>query len=106
MAQTKEETEGIMNAKSSKTWRILRLSLKNKLSAFEKIDDGKNVGLLVEAPQAAGGPSKTQAEGENDIGGPDRGSTNVVGQSATVEEQAPEGSKKLEASDAKQAEAT
>ncbi|GIJ82546.1 hypothetical protein Asppvi_001054 [Aspergillus pseudoviridinutans] len=50
-AQTKEDKESAIRAKASKTWRILRLSAKGKLAAFDKIDDGKNLKALFEAPQ-------------------------------------------------------
>ncbi|KAF7172699.1 hypothetical protein CNMCM5623_004886 [Aspergillus felis] len=50
-AHTKEDKESAIRAKASKTWRILRLSAKGKLAAFDKIDDGKNLKALFEAPQ-------------------------------------------------------
>ncbi|GFF55109.1 uncharacterized protein P25A2.03 [Aspergillus udagawae] len=50
-AHTKEDKERAIRAKASKTWRILRLSAKGKLAAFDKIDDGKNLKALFEAPQ-------------------------------------------------------
>jgi THO complex subunit 1 len=52
MAQTKEDKESAVQAKASKTWLMLRLSAKSKLTAFEKIDDGKNLKILFEVPQA------------------------------------------------------
>ncbi|KAL2836518.1 THO complex subunit 1 transcription elongation factor-domain-containing protein [Aspergillus pseudoustus] len=51
MSQTKEDKDSALQAKASKTWLMLRLSAKSKLSAFEKIDDGKNLKLLFETPQ-------------------------------------------------------
>ncbi|KAL2803231.1 THO complex, subunit THOC1 [Aspergillus granulosus] len=51
MAQTKEDKESAVQAKASKTWLMLRLSAKSKLTAFEKIEDGKNLKILFEAPQ-------------------------------------------------------
>ncbi|KAE8373214.1 THO complex subunit 1 transcription elongation factor-domain-containing protein [Aspergillus bertholletiae] len=54
-AQTKEDRENATRAKASKTWRILRLSAKSKLAAFDKIEDGKNLKLLFEAPQPSEG---------------------------------------------------
>ncbi|GKZ21437.1 THO complex subunit 1 [Aspergillus brasiliensis] len=54
-AQTKEDKEYAMRSKSSKTWRILRLSAKSKLAEFEKIDDGKNLKILFETPQQSDG---------------------------------------------------
>ncbi|KAF7116534.1 hypothetical protein CNMCM5793_005015 [Aspergillus hiratsukae] len=50
-AHSKEDKESAIRAKASKTWRILRLSAKGKLGAFDKIDDGKNLKALFEAPQ-------------------------------------------------------
>jgi THO complex subunit 1 len=52
MAQTKDKKESAVQTKASKTWLMLRLSAKSKLTAFEKIDDGKNLKILFEAPQA------------------------------------------------------
>ncbi|KAJ0422562.1 THO complex subunit 1 transcription elongation factor-domain-containing protein [Aspergillus carlsbadensis] len=52
MAQTKEDKESAVQTKASKTWLMLRLSAKSKLTAFEKIDDGKNLKILFEAPQS------------------------------------------------------
>ncbi|KAL2837737.1 THO complex subunit 1 transcription elongation factor-domain-containing protein [Aspergillus pseudodeflectus] len=52
MAQTNEDKESAVQAKASKTWLMLRLSAKSKLTAFEKIDDGKNLKILFEVPQA------------------------------------------------------
>ncbi|GLA06176.1 THO complex subunit 1 [Aspergillus niger] len=54
-AQTKEDREYAMRSKSSKTWRILRLSAKSKLAEFEKIEDGKNLKILFEPPQQSDG---------------------------------------------------
>ncbi|KAI9933428.1 THO complex subunit 1 [Aspergillus wentii] len=62
MAQTKEEKEDATRAKASKTWRILRLSSRSKLAAFEKIEDGKNLKILFETPQAPEGTPQA-AEG-------------------------------------------
>ncbi|EAW20472.1 THO complex subunit THO1/HPR1 [Aspergillus fischeri NRRL 181] len=50
-AHTKEDKDTAIRAKASKTWRVLRLSAKGKLAAFDKIDDGKNLKALFEAPQ-------------------------------------------------------
>ncbi|EAW13358.1 THO complex subunit THO1/HPR1 [Aspergillus clavatus NRRL 1] len=57
-AQTKEDREMAMRAKASKTWRILRLSAKGKLAAFDKIDDGKNLKVLFETPPPLEGTSQ------------------------------------------------
>ncbi|KAL4888569.1 THO complex subunit 1 transcription elongation factor-domain-containing protein [Aspergillus ambiguus] len=55
MAQTDEDKGAAVRSKESKTWRILRLSAKSKLAAFDKIEDGKNLKILFEAPQPAEG---------------------------------------------------
>ncbi|KAE8350691.1 THO complex subunit 1 transcription elongation factor-domain-containing protein [Aspergillus coremiiformis] len=82
-AQTKEDKESATRAKASKTWRILRLSAKSKLAAFDKIEDGKNLKLLFETPQPVDGTpqalegtpqvheimTKTSIEGESDGSG-------------------------------------
>ncbi|KAJ5675734.1 hypothetical protein N7462_008631 [Penicillium macrosclerotiorum] len=52
MAQTPDEKEIASMAKSSKTWRILRLSSKTKLAAFDKIQDGNNLKALFETSEA------------------------------------------------------
>lgn len=55
MAQSKEDKDIAVQSKASKTWRILRLSSRNKLAAFDKIDDGKNLKVLFETPSPAEG---------------------------------------------------
>lgn len=50
MAQSKEDKDNALQSKASKTWRVLRLSSRSKLAAFDKIDDGKNLKALFEAP--------------------------------------------------------
>jgi THO complex subunit 1 len=62
MAQTKEEKDNAEQNKASKTWRILRLSAKTKLAAFEKVEDGKNLKILFESPAA---PETTGQPGED-----------------------------------------
>lgn len=57
MAQSKEDKDIAIQSKASKTWRILRLSSRNKLAAFDKIDDGKNLKVLFETPSPAEGTS-------------------------------------------------
>ncbi|KAJ5708108.1 hypothetical protein N7488_007909 [Penicillium malachiteum] len=52
MAQTPDDKEAAVRAKSSKTWRILRLTAKTKLSAFDKIEDGQKLQALFEEPAA------------------------------------------------------
>ena len=65
MAQSKEDKESAVRAKASKTWRILRLSSREKLGEFDKIEDGKNLKALFEQPQPAEG-GKASTEGEDD----------------------------------------
>ncbi|KNG82441.1 THO complex subunit Tho1 [Aspergillus nomiae NRRL 13137] len=97
-AQTKEDKENATRAKASKTWRILRLSAKSKLAAFDKIDDGKNLKLLFEAPQPSEGTPqvlegtpqahdtmmKASTEGEPGGSGHDHGPTSSEQGNATV----------------------
>lgn len=70
MAMTDEDKEAAIRAKSSKTWRILRLAAKSKLSAFDKIDDGKNLEVLFESP-AAPEDTPQATEGPDDDGNED-----------------------------------
>lgn len=65
MAQTPEDKEAALRSKSSKTWRILRLSAKTKLAAFDKIDDGNNMKVLFESPEA---PTETPQPAEGNEG--------------------------------------
>lgn len=62
MAQTAEDKDAALSAKSSKTWRILRLTAKTKMAAFDRIDDGNNLNILFEAPAPPG--ETPQPEGE------------------------------------------
>lgn len=64
-AHSKEDKDGAVKAKASKIWRTLRLSSRAKLGELDKIEDGKNLRILFESPQAADGP-KTSAEGEGE----------------------------------------
>lgn len=48
MAHSQEDKEAAERSKSSKIWRILRLTGKTKLTAFERIEDGKNIDALFE----------------------------------------------------------
>lgn len=65
MAQTPEDKEAALRSKSSKTWRILRLTAKTKLAAFDKIDDGNNMKVLFESPEA---PTETPQPAEGNEG--------------------------------------
>ncbi|RAH51025.1 THO complex subunit THO1/HPR1 [Aspergillus brunneoviolaceus CBS 621.78] len=59
LAQTKEEKDYALRSKASKTWRILRLSAKSKLAAFDKIEDGKNLKILFATAQPSDGTPQT-----------------------------------------------
>ena len=94
-AQTKEDKEYATRSKASKTWRILRLSAKSKLAAFEKIEDGKNLKILFETaqqpdgtPQALEGTpqasEKPLAEDESTGPGQDRTVANTENESSPV----------------------
>jgi THO complex subunit 1 len=48
MAMTDNDKNMSINAKSSKTWRTLRIASKSKLNLFDKVDDGKNLKVLFE----------------------------------------------------------
>ncbi|KAI5310495.1 hypothetical protein KEM55_006316 [Ascosphaera atra] len=60
MAQSNEEKEEAMKARSSKAWRTLRLSARNRLSCFERIDDGKNLSVLTQDDASSEIPSQSQ----------------------------------------------
>lgn len=80
MAQSQDEKDAALRSKSSKSWRILRLSAKTKLAAFDRIDDGKNLKALFESataptetPQPTEGadespqPVKDDSQGEDGV---------------------------------------
>ncbi|KAF2145113.1 uncharacterized protein K452DRAFT_295661 [Aplosporella prunicola CBS 121167] len=46
MAMTDEEKQGLTEAKASKTWRALRIAAQDKLSLFDRIDDGRQLEQL------------------------------------------------------------
>jgi THO complex subunit 1 len=46
MAMTDEDKDLLTSLKASKMWRALRIASKSKLNLFEKIEDGKNLGIL------------------------------------------------------------
>ncbi|KAI9044225.1 THO complex subunit THO1/HPR1 [Aspergillus affinis] len=91
MAKTKAEKDHATRAKASKSWRILRLSAKSKLAAFQKLEDGKNIGILFEknipaesasqtlegTPQVSEAASKTPAEGQVTEPAPNHGVGNA-----------------------------
>jgi THO complex subunit 1 len=61
MAQTPDDKDMAEKARSSKTWRLLRLSVKTKLARFDKFKDGENLTALFESPEApTGTPQPTE----------------------------------------------
>ena len=48
IATSGEDKQLATNARASKLWRMLRICSKNKLGAFDKIDDGNNLEALFE----------------------------------------------------------
>ena len=46
LAMTEQEKENLGEAKTSKTWRALRIASKDKLSLFDRIEDGKSLERL------------------------------------------------------------
>lgn len=66
MAQSQEETDNITRSKTSKSWRALRLSMKSRLSAFERVDDGKNMHLLFESPPKPTREAGSEKEGQGE----------------------------------------
>lgn len=63
-AQSKEDKDHATRSKASKTWRILRLSSRSKLAAFDKIDDGKNLNALFETPPPPEGTPQPSEKAE------------------------------------------
>lgn len=91
MAQSKEDKDIAIQSKASKTWRILRLSSRNKLAAFDKIDDGKNLKVLFETPSPAEGTSPPPQSSEK-AAPPASAPTQPV---STTESQAPPASDEI-----------
>ncbi|RAL13666.1 THO complex subunit THO1/HPR1, partial [Aspergillus homomorphus CBS 101889] len=98
--ESKEEKDYALRLKASKTWRILRLSAKSKLAAFDKIEDGKNLKILFATAQPSDGTpqalegtlqaseatasGKPSAEGESAAPAQELGATNADGGNTTV----------------------
>ena len=76
MAQTPDDRETAQRSKSSKAWRILRLSVKSKLAAFDGIEDGNNLKALFESPAAR---TETPQLGEGAEDTPRRSDDSVQG---------------------------
>lgn len=99
MAQEKEEKDNAIRSKASKTWRILRLSSRNKLAAFDKIDDGKNLKVLFEAPplpeevpQPSGKTTSAASQEEPQTQAPGKTTTETTEGGNSGNEQGPESS--------------
>ncbi|PYH47221.1 THO complex subunit THO1/HPR1 [Aspergillus saccharolyticus JOP 1030-1] len=84
-AQTKEEKDYALRSKASKTWRILRLSAKSKLAAFDKIEDGKNLKILFATAQPSDGTPQTLE------GTPQASDVTALGKPSTEDESAEPG---------------
>lgn len=50
MARTEEEKEEAATRRASKMWRALRLASKDRLNLFDRIEDGKGLGVLFDPP--------------------------------------------------------
>ena len=72
MATTDEEIHALQAAKTTKTWRTLRIAGKTKLSLFHEVDDGKKLKALFQANGAQQG-SKGEDMPDADGGGGDEG---------------------------------
>jgi THO complex subunit 1 len=68
MATTDEEKHALQVAKTSKTWRTLRIAGKTKLTLFDKVDDGKNLEALFQTNGAEHG-LKSEDMPDTDGGG-------------------------------------
>ncbi|KKY17276.1 putative nuclear matrix protein [Diplodia seriata] len=66
MAMADEDKHRLQEAKASKTWRALRVASKDRLSLFDKIDDGKQLQALFEP------------EGGDDAGKDERAATETA----------------------------
>lgn len=64
MAMTEDEKETLQDAIASKTWRALRLASKNKLSLFDKIEDGKKLKRLIQPDPVEEAAKDESATGE------------------------------------------
>ena len=70
MTQDDDEKEYLTKAKASKTWKTLRIASRCKLNLLDKIEDGKNLGILFEPPVTEATPTKPTAEAESNADGP------------------------------------
>jgi THO complex subunit 1 len=72
MATTDEERHALLAAKTTKTWRTLRIAGKTKLSLFHEVDDGKKLKALFQANGTEHG-AKGEDMPDADGGGGDDG---------------------------------
>ncbi|EFR04301.1 THO complex subunit 1 [Nannizzia gypsea CBS 118893] len=63
MAKDDDEKEQSVKAKASKTWRTLRIASRSRLNQLDKIEDGKNLKVLLEPTPA---PNSTSAKSQPD----------------------------------------
>lgn len=85
LAMTEQEKENLGEAKTSKTWRALRIASKDKLSLFDRIEDGKSLERLFQPDTV----DETAAE--------ESAPTALEGRDAVPQEQQrPEGNKRAE----------
>lgn len=61
-----DDKHKLQQAKASKTWRALRIASKDRLSLFDKIDDGKQLQALFEP------------EGSDEVGKDERATTETA----------------------------
>ncbi|KAF4306140.1 THO complex subunit THOC1 [Botryosphaeria dothidea] len=66
MAMDDDDKHKLQQAKASKTWRALRIASKDRLSLFDKIDDGKQLQALFEP------------EGSDEVGKDERATTETA----------------------------
>lgn len=66
-AMTEADKQALLNAKASKTWRILRIASKSKLNLFDKIEDGKNLKVLFETSDEPVHIKADEGDGESSL---------------------------------------
>ena len=67
MAMNDDEKRSIEELKASQKWKALRIASRVKLRLFDKLDDGKNLGLLLNEPSKSGGQTGVAATGATDV---------------------------------------
>ena len=103
MAMRDEDKRLSMEAKASKTWRALRIASKSKLNLFDKIEDGRNLGILLKPPEEVKAAADRDKEkgtpvvediGEKEKGEKEtKGEDDVLKKDAVTEEEGPSASK-------------